>query len=64
MKKNKWKNCWKIDCLPPVEVYEDLIRVFETNCIPEDMPKLIKEKDRQTEFYREAYNIWKEKFNK
>ncbi len=65
IKKEEWKLCWKIECTPPIEVYEDYVKIFGSNIDSmEQLNEAIKRQERHLEIYKEVKKVWKEKFNK
>lgn len=65
IEKDEWKLCWKIDCSPPIEVFEDFVRIFGSNIDSiEYLDEAIKRQEKHLEIYKEVKKVWKEKFNK
>ncbi len=63
MKKEKWEKCFKINCTPPLEVYENHINFFGENIDIEDIEQRVESIERKTEFLKEAKSIWKKEFS-
>ena len=62
--KNKWVKCFKIDCTPAVEVFQDFVRVYGTNIDIKDLDRCIKEVETKAELWREVKQVWVREFKR
>lgn len=62
-KKLKWKKCYKIDCSPPIEVFEDFVRVYKTNYDRrEDLQQAIDNAKRHASTLESVLKKWNKEF--
>jgi len=64
MSKPKWEKCWKINCLPPLEVYETHINYYGSNVSIEDIDSMIKMYEGKAQDLKEAKKVWLKEFKK
>jgi len=61
-KPNEWVKCFKINCSPPIEVYETHINHFGSNIYIEDIDFMIASLEHKKTFLKEAKEIWEREF--
>jgi len=61
-KPNEWVKCFKINCSPPIEVYETHINHFGSNIYIEDIDFMIASLEHKKTFLIEAKAIWEREF--
>lgn len=60
--KNKWEKCFKINCSPPIEVYQTHINFFGSNTDIEAIDRRIEGIGTQVKLLKEAKSIWEKEF--
>lgn len=61
-KEYKWKECYKLDCSPPVEIFKDFVRVFGTNYELNRLDNQIEDYEARAELFKEIKNKWNKEF--
>lgn len=59
-----WVKCWKLECSPPLEVYETYINFFGSNIDIDRLDAFIESKERQYLFAKAAKEKWEQEFRK
>ena len=62
--KEKWEKCFKINCSPPVEVYETHINFFGSNIDISGIDRVIERKQNHLNLLKEAKFIHQKEFKK
>ena len=60
----KFEKCFKVNCTPPLEVYETHINYFGNNIDIKNVDRDIKEMQRKADMLIQAKKVWTKNFTK